>query len=86
MRKPGEWQVYDILFRRPIVKDGEVLDEGDFTVHINGVAVQVGTPLEGGGGHKKRSKPRPFPETGPLKIQDHGNPVRFRNIWLVETK
>jgi len=43
--------------------------------------VQDSTPLEGGGGHKKRSKPKAFPEKGPLKIQDHGNPVRFRNIW-----
>ena len=64
-----------------MVKDGVVLDEGSFTVLINGVVVQDSTPLEGGGGHRGRSKPRAFPEKGPLKIQDHGNPVRFRNIW-----
>ncbi len=81
LHKPGEWQSYDIVFRRPIVKDGKVIDEGSQTVFINGVLVQDSTPLEGGGGHKKRSKAQPFPETGPLSLQDHGNPVRFRNIW-----
>lgn len=78
---PGEWQTYDIIFRRPIVKEGKELDPGSLTVFINGVLVQDHTPLEGGGGHKGRSKPRPFPEKGPLKLQDHGNPVRYRNIW-----
>jgi hypothetical protein len=82
LNPPGRWQTYDIIFRRPIVKDGKVLDEGAMTVLVNGVVVQDATPLEGGGGHKGRSKPKAFPETGPLKIQDHGNPVRFRNIWI----
>lgn len=81
LRKPGEWQSYDIVFRRPIFKDGKEIDPGYLTVFINGVLVQDHTPLEGGGGHKARSKARPFPDQGPLKLQDHGNPVRFRNIW-----
>ncbi len=81
LHKPGEWQVYDIIFRRPIFKDGELVDQGYLTVYVNGVLVQDHTPLEGGGGHMRRSKPRPFPEAGPLKLQDHGNPVRYRNIW-----
>ena len=81
LKAPGQWQSYDIIFRRPILKDGKVLDEGSMTVLVNGVVVQDSTPLEGGGGHRARSKPRAFPEKGPLKIQDHGNPVRFRNIW-----
>jgi hypothetical protein len=81
LRAPGEWQSYDIVFRRPIFKDGKEIDPGYITVFVNGVLTQDHTPLEGGGGHKKRSKPRAFPDQGPLKIQDHGNPVRFRNIW-----
>jgi hypothetical protein len=81
LRAPGQWQSYDIVFRRPIFKDGQQIDPGYITVFVNGVLTQDHTPLEGGGGHKSRSKPRAFPEKGPLKIQDHGNPVRFRNIW-----
>lgn len=82
LRPAGEWQSYDIIFRRPIVRDGVVLDAGSLTVLVNGVVVQDSTPLDGGGGYKFR-KPwdRVFPETGPLKLQDHGNPVSFRNIW-----
>jgi hypothetical protein len=82
LRPTGEWQVYDIIFRRPIYKDGKLLDGGRQTVLMNGVVVQDSTPLEGGGGYKARRSDRPFVEKGPLKLQDHGNPVRFRNIWL----
>ena len=81
LRAPGEWQVYDIIFRRPIYKDGKLIDSGRYTVIENGVVVQDSTPLEGGGGHKARSHDHPFPDKGPLKLQDHGNPVRYRNIW-----
>lgn len=82
LRPSGEWQSYDIIFRRPIACDGVILDHGSLTVLLNGVVVQDNTPLEGGSGHKKR-KPldRIFPELGALMLQDHGNPVRFRNIW-----
>ena len=81
LRPPGEFQVYDIVFRRPIFKDGKQVDPGRVTVFCNGVLMQDSTPLEGPGGHMRRSVPIAFPEKGPLKLQDHGNPVRFRNIW-----
>jgi prepilin-type processing-associated H-X9-DG protein len=84
VRPPGEWQVYDIVFRRPIYKDGQVLDPGYITVFLNGVLVQDHTPLEGSGGHMGRTKPGPFPAKGPLSLQDHGNSTRFRNIWYRE--
>ena len=81
LHAPGQWQVYDIIFRRPIFKDGKLLDSGSYTVMLNGVVIQDATPLEGGGGHQARSHDRPMPDKGPLKLQDHGNPVRYRNIW-----
>ena len=81
LNPPGKWQVYDIVFRRPIYRDGKVLDPGYVTVFLNGVLVQDHTPLEGSGGHMGRTKPGPFPEKGPLSLQDHGNTTRFRNIW-----
>ena len=81
LNQPGEFNSYDIIFRRPIFKDGKEVESGYVTVFCNGVLLQDHTPLEGGGGHKGRSKPRAFPEKGPLKLQDHGNTTRFRNIW-----
>jgi len=81
LHPPGEFQQVDIIFRRPVYRDGRVVDPGYLTVFCNGVLVQDHTPLEGQGGHMRRTKPGPFPESGPLKLQDHGNPVRFRNIW-----
>ena len=81
LNAPGTWQVCDIIFRRPLFDGDKEIDPGSLTVFINGVLVQQDTPLEGGGGHRGRTKPRPFPEKGPLKLQDHGNPVRYRNIW-----
>ena len=81
LHPPGEFQTYDIVFRRPIYKNGEPVDPGYVTVFENGVLVQDHARIEGETGHMSRSRPGPFPEAGPLKLQDHGNPVRFRNIW-----
>ncbi|ADE55948.1 3-keto-disaccharide hydrolase [Coraliomargarita akajimensis] len=83
LRAPGEWQTYDIIFRRPIVKDGEVLHEGSMTVLCNGVVIQDSTAIDGGGGYRfRKAFNRVFPEAGRLSLQDHGNPVRYRNIWI----
>lgn len=84
LRPPGEFQIYDIVFRRPIYQDGKMLDPGHVTVFMNGVLAQDAYPLEGPGGHMGRTKAGPFPEKGPLTLQDHGNPTRFRNIWYRE--
>ena len=81
LRPPGEFQVYDIVFRRPVYKDGQLLDPGYVTIFVNGVLAQDHAALEGPTGHMKRTHREPFPEQGPLALQDHGNPVRFRNIW-----
>jgi len=81
LRPPGEFQTYDIVFRRPIYRAGQCVDPGYVTVFLNGVLVQDHTPLEGATGHMHRSKAGPLGEAGPLRLQDHGNPVRYRNIW-----
>lgn len=84
VRPPGEFQVYDIVFRRPIYQEGKPVDPGYVTVFLNGVLVQDHTMLEGPGTHMTRTKPGPFPAKGPLSLQDHGNTMRFRNIWYRE--
>ena len=81
LRPPGEFQTYDIVFRHPIYKDGKSIDPGYVTVFENGVLVLDHAMIEGETGHMRRSKPQAFPDAGPLKLQDHGNPVRYRNIW-----
>jgi hypothetical protein len=81
LRPPGEFQQIDITYRRPVYKDGQCVIPGFVTVYCNGVLMQDKTQLEGPTGHMKRTKPGPLAE-GPLKFQDHGNPVRFRNVWL----
>ena len=84
VRPPGVFQVYDIVFRRPIYKDGKPVDPGYVTVFVNGVLVQDHTMLEGPGTHMTRTKAGPFPAKGPISLQDHGNTMRFRNIWYRE--
>ena len=81
LRPPGEFQFVDITFHRPIYKDDKCVDPGWVTVYCNGVLMQDHQQIEGPTGHMRRPKPCAFPEKGPLKLQDHGNPVRFRNIW-----
>lgn len=83
-RGPGQWQSYDIIFRRPHIKDGELIRPGYLTVFQNGVVIQDHWILEGPTGHRRRTKLRSHPDKLPFKIQDHGNPVRFRNIWIRE--
>jgi hypothetical protein len=81
LRPPGEFQMYDIVFRRPIYREGKAIDPGYVTVFVNGVLVQDHVMIEGSGGHMGRTKPGPFPDRGPISLQDHGNPMRFRNVW-----
>ncbi|HUV65570.1 MAG TPA: DUF1080 domain-containing protein [Sedimentisphaerales bacterium] len=86
-RKPGEWQSYDIIFHRPIFKGNEVVRKATFTVFQNGVLVQDHVELKGGTGWRGPhaiSNYEPHADKGPISLQDHGNPVRFRTIWIRE--
>jgi hypothetical protein len=83
-RKPGEWQTYDIIFHQP-VWEGETLKyPGSVTVLHNGVLVQDHWELEGLTTHRQRRPLKPYPTKLPLALQDHGDLVRFRNIWIRE--
>ena len=84
-RPAGEWQTYDIIFTGPRF-EGTELRPAYATILHNGVVVQNHTTLIGETGHKKLAKYAPHAPKGPIKFQDHGNPVRFRNIWIRELK
>ncbi|MDO1447138.1 DUF1080 domain-containing protein [Rhodocytophaga aerolata] len=87
MRKPGEWQVYDVIYTAPRFKeDGSLFSPAYITVMHNGVLIQNhfeikgDTPYIGLPKYTKHGK-------GPIKLQDHGDPskpISFRNIWLRE--
>jgi hypothetical protein len=82
-RPPGEWQTYDIVFHRPRYEGGVVKEPAYLTVLQNGVLTQDHQRAEGPSGHLIVAKyPKEFPEKGPLALQFHGNPVRYRNIWV----
>ena len=89
-RKPGEWQSYDIIFHRPLFDSaGKVTRRATFTVLHNGVLVQDHTVLSGGTGwmgQHAASEYQAHPDKLPIAFQDHGNPVRFRNVWIRELK
>jgi hypothetical protein len=87
MRKPGEWQVYDVIYTAPRFKeDGSLFSPAYITVLHNGVLIQNhfeikgDTPYIGLPKYTKHGK-------GPIKLQDHGDPskpISFRNIWIRE--
>jgi hypothetical protein len=81
-RKPGEWQSYDILFTAPRFKDGKLETPAYMTVLHNGIVVHNHVALLGATGHRILPSYAPHAEKGPLMLQDHGNPVKFRNIWV----
>ncbi|MBF8285916.1 MAG: hypothetical protein HW378_4831, partial [Anaerolineales bacterium] len=79
-RKPGEWQTYDIIFHAlKTTADGKV-QAGSFTVLHNGVLVQDHVPVKGDA--TTAAKFTGVTPKGPIILQDHGNPVRYRNIWI----
>jgi hypothetical protein len=85
-RKPGEWNTYDILFTAPRFENGKLSKPGYFTVLHNGVVLHNHAELLGSTFHREHPKYTPHPPKGILMLQDHGNPVRYRNIWYRELK
>ncbi|MGB2865730.1 MAG: DUF1080 domain-containing protein [Sedimentisphaerales bacterium] len=83
-RKPGQWQTYDISFMRPIFdENGKLVRKARITLLHNGVVVHNNLEIEGTTSHKKKAAYTPH-ESGYIRLQDHNNPIRFRNIWIRE--
>ncbi len=84
--KRGSWNIYDILWTAPRFDGDALVSPAYVTVFVNGVCVQNHAELIGPTGHRDVYEYKPHPPTGPIELQDHGNPVRFRNIWVRELK
>lgn len=80
-RRPGEWQTYDIIWEGPRFEGDQLVRPAYVTVLHNGVVVHHHTELIGPTTHRQVLSYQPQPPVGPLMLQDHGDPVRFRNIW-----
>jgi len=86
-RPPGQWQTYDIFFHAPrFDAAGKLLRTARVTVLHNGVVVQDNVALTGPTQHGERPPYEAHPDRLPMALQDHGDPVRFRNIWFRELK
>ena len=82
-RPPGEWQSYDVVWTAPrFDAEGKLLAPAHMTAFHNGVLIQNHVELTGPTGWLGRAPYRAHPEKLPISLQDHGNPVRYRNIWV----
>src|SRR5262249_49360725 len=85
-RPPGKWQSYDIIFTAPRFQNGSLVSPAYVTMLHNGVLVHNHTPVIGAMAYRAVGKYTPHGPNGPITLQDHGNPVRFRNIWVRDLK
>ena len=81
-RDPGEWQVYDIIFSPARFKDGKLTAPAYVTAFQNGVVIQNHTAIMGETRHRTFPRYTDRGPQGPIKLQDHGDLVRYRNIWV----
>ena len=82
-RKPGEWQSYDIVFKAPrFDEQGKVTERGRITVLHNGVLIQNNVEIYGNTWHDRAALYIAHGPKASLRLQDHGNPMRFRNVWI----
>ena len=81
-RKPGEWQTYDIVWVGPRFDGDKVIRPAYLTVFQNGLVVHHCTELIGRTTHRQLAPYAPHPVAAPLVLQDHGDLVRYRNIWF----
>ena len=87
MRAPGQWNNYDIIWTCPrFNEDGSLKSPAYITALHNGAVVLNHFELKGDTPFNRPSQYKQHDQTGPITLQDHGNPVRFRNIWVREIK
>ena len=85
MRPPGQWNTYDILWTAPrFESDGSLKSPAYITVLHNGVLILNHFEVQGDTPYTRAPQYVPHPPKGPISIQDHNNPVKFRNIWVRE--
>lgn len=83
VKKPGEWQSYDIIFEAPEWDDtGKLVKRASVTVLLNGVVMHHKKEFIGETRHAEVATYGKPQTRGPIGLQDHGNPMRFRNIWI----
>ena len=81
-RKPGDWQIYDIVFEAPKFDGAKLVKPAYQTVFWNGVMVHLHKELMGPMIYRDVAKYTPHPAELPISLQDHHDPVRYRNIWV----
>lgn len=78
---PLTWQTYDVDFTNAIVKGDKVVKPATMTVKLNGIVIHDNIEINGKtGGSRNEAVGTP----GPIKLQGHGNPLQFRNVWILE--
>jgi hypothetical protein len=82
VRRPGEWQAYDIVFEAPRIEGGTVVTPAYLTVFLNGVLLHHRKDVMGPTVHRALATYRAQPAEDSLVLQDHQQPVRYRNIWI----
>lgn len=85
-RPQGEWNSYDIFFEAPRFEGDKVVKPATITVLWNGILVQHHKEYLGTTVWRRVGRYTPHPAEQPLSLQDHGNPVRFRNVWIRKLK
>jgi hypothetical protein len=82
MRPPGEWNAYDIFWTAPRFEGDKLISPAYITAMHNGVLILNHFALQGDTPYDRPPAYKSHAPTGPISLQDHGNPVRFRNIWV----